>query len=305
MVDVKNKRIRVAAGDRVFYAINAAFLLLLFLVVLYPLAYVLSSSLSSPRSVATGRVIFLPVEFSLEGYAKVLTYKKVGTGYINSIVYTTAGTLLAIFLTCLCAYPLSRKNLVWGKWLTLVFIFPMYFSGGMIPSYLLIQELGLYNTRAAVILPLALSVFNFLVARTFFANSIPEELYEYAQTDGCSDIRFFVSIVLPLSTTIIAVLTLYYAINYWNNYLVAFMYLSKAELYPLQVVLREILFIAQASTEIEGGGIRSAAEIESQANMYELVKYCVIVVSSLPLVCLYPLIQKYFVKGVMVGSVKG
>lgn len=303
--DKKVKK-RISRSDKLFYFLNAAFLVLCFLFVIYPLIYVVSASFSSPVDVARGRVILLPKNFSLEGYRKILSYKKILTGYINSIIYTGVGTFLGVIMTCLCAYPLSRRNLVGRRWLTLLYIIPMYFSGGMIPSYLLINQLGLYNTRAAVILPLVLAPFNVLVACSFFRSNIPEELYEYAQIDGCSDFRFFLSIALPLSSTILAVLTLFYAIRYWNNFFYAFMYLTRPDLFPLQVVLREILNATKlADLMMDSGGIVSAAAAAEEANMFELMKYCVIVVASLPIVCLYPFIQRHFVKGVMIGSIKG
>lgn len=297
---------KTSLSDRIFYMLNAGLLIVLFVVIFYPLVYVLSSSFSSAEAVAAGKVVFLPVNPSLEGYREVLQYQKIFTGYFNSIIYTVVGTAIGVVLTCLCAFPLSRSNLYGRKVITLFFIVTIYFSGGLVPTYLLMNQLGFYNTRAAVIFPMILSVFNVLVARTFFAANIPEELYEYAQLDGCSDFKLLVHIVMPLSKTIIAVLTLYYAVRYWNNYYNAFLYLSKAELYPLQLVLREILAMTQRlSAAMESGSMASAEELTKVSSMYELLKFCVIVIASLPIVCLYPFVQRYFVKGVMIGSVKG
>ena len=295
---------KLSCGDRIFYFINCILLSIIFLVICYPLVYVLSSSFSSAKDVVMGNVTFLPVNFSLEGYKKVLAYAQVYTGYYNTLIYTVLGTLLAVIVTLLCAYPLSRRELPGKKGITFLFLFTMYFNGGMIPTYLLIKNLGLYNTRSVMIIPMAMSVFNMIIARTYFLENIPEELYEYSKLDGCDDFTFFFRIVCPLSKTIIAVLVLFYAIKQWNSFFQAFLYLSDSRKFPLQLILRDILVKSQHLAIVDSGML-SPEEITRNANMAELVKYCIIVVASLPIICFYPFIQKYFVKGVTLGSVKG
>ena len=222
------------------------------------------------------------------------------TGYRNSILYTVVGTFISMIMTICLAYPLSRKDMPHRRILTLIILFTMYFNGGMVPTYMLVRNLGLYNTFWAVIIPVAINTYNFIVARTFFENSIPREMYESAMIDGSGDIRTLVSIVLPLSTAILAVLILYYAVDYWNAYFNALIYLNDDNLYPLQIIIRNILLIGQ--TEQMGS---NSVGMGDKLKMAEAIKYSVIVVSSVPVLIVYPFVQKYFTKGVMIGAIKG
>ncbi|HHV97088.1 MAG TPA: carbohydrate ABC transporter permease [Clostridiaceae bacterium] len=271
------------------------------LLVLYPLIYIVSASFSSAGAVNAGRVFLFPVDFSLQSYRAILQYKNVYIGYRNTIFYTVAGTFINIAITMMCAYPLSRKNLMGRGFITYIFAFTMIFSGGMIPNYLLVKNLGIINTVWAMLLPNALSVYNMVVTRTFLQNNIPEELLEAAKIDGCSDTQFFFKIVLPLSKTIIAVIALFYGVGHWNSFFNAFLYLSNKNLYPLQIFLRQILIQNQIDSEM----ILDEDMAVQMQGLHQLLKYSIIVVSTAPLLSAYPLVQKHFVKGVMIGSIKG
>jgi multiple sugar transport system permease protein/putative aldouronate transport system permease protein len=290
-------------GDRLFYSVNDSLLLLFFLLVIYPLIYIVSSSFSSPFATMTGRVWLWPVEPTLRAYREVFENPKVLSGYSNTIFYTVTGTALNVVLTVCAAYPLSRPGFRARGPLMMVFAFTMFFSGGMIPRYILVHKLGLLNTRWAMILPTALSVYNVIITRTFFQHNIPEELVDAAKIDGCSDLRFMVQVAVPLSKAVIAVITLFYAVGHWNAFLNALLYLSKRSLFPLQLVLREILILNQIDySMLENMQIE---EIEAREGMAQVLRYALIVVASFPVLMLYPLIQKYFVRGVMIGSLKG
>ena len=299
---IKRRKQRDIAKDRVLYAFNYLFLLLIFIIVGYPLLIVVSNSLSSPEAVTGGKVWLLPVDFSLEGYQAVFQDKSIVSGFRNSFFYMIVGTAINMVVTTLCAYPLSIKTLPGRRWFMLLFSFTMFFSGGMIPTYLLIYKLGMINTVWSMILPGAISVWNMILMRTYFMNSVPGDIREAAIIDGCSDFRYLVKILIPLSVPIMAVLVLYYAVGHWNSYFNALLYLRDTDLYPLQMVLRNILVMNNASMDM----LASDPEAMSlRIKMIDLVKYSVIVVASLPLVILYPFIQKYFVQGIMVGSLKG
>ncbi|MBC8544222.1 carbohydrate ABC transporter permease [Bianquea renquensis] len=299
---IKRRKQRDIAKDRVLYAFNYLFLLLIFIIVGYPLLIVVSNSLSSPEAVTGGKVWLLPVDFSLEGYQAVFQDKSIVSGFRNSFFYMIVGTAINMVVTTLCAYPLSIKTLPGRRWFMLLFSFTMFFSGGMIPTYLLIYKLGMINTVWSMILPGAISVWNMILMRTYFMNSVPGDIREAAIIDGCSDFRYLVKILIPLSVPIMAVLVLYYAVGHWNSYFNALLYLRDTDLYPLQMVLRNILIMNNASMDM----LASDPEAMSlRIKMIDLVKYSVIVVASLPLVILYPFIQKYFVQGIMVGSLKG
>ncbi|MFR2465873.1 MAG: carbohydrate ABC transporter permease [Clostridia bacterium] len=299
---IKRRKQRDIAKDRVLYAFNYLFLLLIFIIVGYPLLIVASNSLSSPEAVTGGKVWLLPVDFSLEGYQAVFQDKSIVSGFRNSFFYMIVGTAINMVVTTLCAYPLSIKTLPGRRWFMLLFSFTMFFSGGMIPTYLLIYKLGMINTVWSMILPGAISVWNMILMRTYFMNSVPGDIREAAIIDGCSDFRYLVKILIPLSVPIMAVLVLYYAVGHWNSYFNALLYLRDTDLYPLQMVLRNILIMNNASMDM----LASDPEAMSlRIKMIDLVKYSVIVVASLPLVILYPFIQKYFVQGIMVGSLKG
>lgn len=297
----KKKAGKESVGDRVFMTGVYVFLILVLIVMLYPLIYVVSASFSSPEAVANGKVFLFPVEPTLMGYEAVFQNQKIVTGFLNSVFYLVVGTTVNLIMTMLAAYPLSRKEFYGKKFITGIFVFTMYFSGGLVPSYLLMKNLNLLDTRAALIIPVAMSVWNVIIARTYLQSTIPDELFEAASLDGCSEIGFFLRIVLPLSKPIMAVLVLYYGVGHWNSYFNAMMYLNSPELQPLQIVLREILLLGNVDMTM----ITDAAALEQMQGLSNLLKYAVIVVASLPMMCIYPFVQKHFVKGVMVGSLKG
>ena len=287
-------------GDRVFDVINTILLSLLALSFIYVLIFVLSASFSSPTAVYSGKVILWPVDWTLEGYERVFRESKVWVGYRNTAIYTLIGTLLSVALTTTAAYALSRKDLPGRGIITGLLVFTMFFGGGLIPTYLIVKDLGLLDSMWAVILPGCVSMSNIIIAKTFFSSSIPIELLEAAQLDGCSNRKYFFNIVIPLSQAIIAVLCLYYAVGYWNQYFSAMIYLKDREKYTLQLILREILIEAQASEAMTDD--LEAAQLQEVS---EVLKYALIIVASVPMLVLYPFIQKYFVKGVMIGSLKG
>ena len=296
-----SNRINMTRGDRIFTVVNYIFLIVLSLLVLYPLIYVLSSSFSSPHAVTTGRVWLYPVEPSLVGYEQVFKNPNILQGYWNSIVLTVVGTSVNIVLTVLLAYPLSVRDFAGRKLITAVVTFTMLFNGGLVPTFILVNNLGLYNTIWALILPTCISVYNTIIARTYFQSSIPYDLYESATLDGCSDIRYIWTVVLPLSKAILAVLVLYYAVGHWNSYFNALIYLKDSEKYPLQVVLRSIIIEANE----DQSNMIDVDQLLMRQGLNNLLKYCLIVVASVPTLILYPFIQKHFVKGVMIGALKG
>ncbi len=294
--------IRESRGDRAFGAFTFALAVLCTLVVLYPLIYVLSCSISSPIMVGAGKVILLPRGFTLVGYRRVFQEKEILTGYGNTLLYTVTGTLINLVVTVPAGYALTRRDMPGQKAILFLFLFTMYFSGGMIPTFLLVKGLGLYNTRAVLVILGAFSVYNCIICRTFFA-ALPRDIEEAAMIDGCSPMRTFLQIVLPLSQALLGVMVLYFAVGHWNAYFNALIYINKDEYKPLQLVLRRILVQEQLSADMmASGGDEYAAE---QYKLRELIKYSVIVVSSVPVLILYPFLQKYFVKGVMIGSLKG
>ncbi len=295
-------KIKNCRQDQIFITCNYIFLTLLTLALLYPLIYVISCSFSSGDALMTGKVKLLPVEPSLEGYKTVFAYEPIWTGYRNSLLYMAVGTLISVVLTIMAAYPLSRKDLRGRRIFMMYFVFTMMFSGGMIPSYLLVNQLNIDNTIWAIVLPTAVSAYNVIVVRTFYNQTIPDELLEASRIDGCSDFKFLWKVVLPLSKPIIAVISLWVAVSLWNSYFNALIYLNDDAKYPLQLVLRGILIMNQ--TDISGS-VSDPEILEKMSNLSEMFKYGTIIISSLPLMILYPFVQKYFVKGVMLGSVKG
>ena len=301
MRKIKRNRVQLAKQDKIFYVISFVVLFLLLVMTGYPILYVLSSSFSSRQAVIGGKVFLWPVDFSVEGYAEVFKQKDVLVGYRNTIIYTVGGTLINVVITMLAAYAFSRKDWPMKNLMTMVFMFTMIFSGGMVPSYLLMRDLGLLNTPWAMLLPGALSIYNMTIARTFIQNNIPYDLFEAARIDGCDDFRYFVYLVLPLSKAILAVLSLYYAVGHWNAYFNALIYLNSRNLYPLQVFLREILIL----NEFDNEAIIDEELMMVKQGMADLLRYALIVVSTAPILCMYPFVQRYFVKGVMIGSVKG
>ena len=294
----KNK-IYDSKGDRLFNVIVTVIASVALIVTLYPLVFVISASISSPFDLMAGRVWLWPLNVTLEGYKVVLEYDRIWSGFYNSLIITIGGTLINLFVTIIAAYPLSRKDLKLRKPILMMFTFTMLFSGGLIPSYLLIRNLGLYNTRWALVIPNAMSMFNFMITRTYFSSNIPGEMLESAKIDGCSDFRFIWSIVIPLSGAIIAVITLYYAVSHWNAYFNAMLYVTNRTKQPLQIILREILILNMSEQMMEGTTKADAMYLAEQ------MKYSLIVLASLPLLIAYPFVQRYFVKGVMIGALKG
>ena len=286
-------------GDKMFDIVNYGLLGLIALCVLYPLYFIIIASFSDPVAINNGRVGFWPVGFNTTGYEKIFENMKIWRSYSNTIFYTVARPGINIVLTMMLAYPLSRKKFFAKTPLMIFVMFTMYFQGGLIPTYLWINDLNLYNTPWVMVLLPAINVFNLIIAINFIKSNIPEELYEAAAIDGCSHIKFFARIVLPLSKTIIVVLVLYYGVAHWNEFMNGLIYLRDEGLYPLQLTLRNILLQNQAS------GLGDVDSIIEQQKAAELIKYGVIIVSTLPVLVIYPFLQKHFEKGVMVGSVKG
>ncbi|MDR0731008.1 MAG: carbohydrate ABC transporter permease [Treponema sp.] len=298
---MKRRAMRFSMEDKIYYTLVYFFAIVLLLVVLYPIVFIISASFSSPFAVSSGQVTLLPVDPGLQGYEAVFKDSRIFTGYRNTIFYTVFGTVINVFMTLICAYPLARKKLPHRGPLTFFFTFTMLFSGGMIPNYLLLRDLHMLNTAWAILIPGAISVYSMIITRTFISTSIPDELLEATQIDGCGDFKFFFLFVIPLSKAVIAVIAMQYAVAHWNAYFNAFIYLTKQELYPLQVFLREILVMNQ----IAANNIVDPEAAVAMQGLADLLKYSLIVISSAPILCIYPFFQKYFVKGVMIGSIKG
>jgi putative aldouronate transport system permease protein len=293
--------IQDSPGDKIFTGFNTIFLLVILIVILYPLIYTVSASFSEPSAVISGKVTLLPVDFTLIGYQKIFEYPTLIKGMLNSLFYTVVGASVSVVLTMLAAYPLTRKDLPGRRFLTLLFFFPMLFSGGLIPFYLVVRDLGLVNTRWALIIPTALSVWNLIITISFLRTSIPEELYEAAQIDGCSDFGYLIKVVLPLSKSIIAVLFLLYAVTQWNQYFLSLVFQTNPDLAPLQIVLRNILVY----NKIDLGMMADVKRMADQQALQEQLKFSSMVVASVPVLLLYPFIQRYFVQGLTVGAIKG
>jgi putative aldouronate transport system permease protein len=297
----KTSRIRESYGDRLFLICVYTFLIMVTIVVLFPLIFIISSSFSSPQAVVSGKVWLLPVDFTLEGYKAVFRNPQIVFGYLNSLYYTVIGTAVNVALTVMLAYPLARKTFYGRNFIMVLLVITMMFEGGLIPLYLVVKNLHILDTRWAMILPGAMAVFQVIVARTFFQTTIPEEIAEAAELDGCSDIRFITSMVIPLSKPILAVLTLMYAVGHWNAYFDALIFLKSPELFPLQIVLRNILIL----NSIDPTMVSNVDQMLAQQGLKDLLKYSLIVVASAPVLIIYPFVQKHFVKGVMIGSLKG
>ncbi|WP_211746640.1 carbohydrate ABC transporter permease [Paenibacillus sp. Marseille-Q4541] len=291
--------------DKIFMFCNYLYLTIAFVLVAYPLVYILSASISDPRVVSSGEMWLFPKEITFEGYIKVFENSKIWNGYLNTIIYTVVGTLINLAVTIPAAYAMSRKDMVGRNFFMAMFMFTMFFSGGLIPTYLLIRDLGMIDSMWALILPSAASIWNIIVSRTFFLSNIPRELQEAAQIDGCTNLRLFFKIVIPLSMPIIAVMALFYGVGHWNSYFSALIYLNTEDKYPLQMVLRQILVLQEMTAETGGANATVASALNSKAEIAALVKYAVIIVSTLPIIIVYPFLQRFFVQGVMIGSVKG
>ena len=299
---------RQTMSDKTFDIINLVLLLAITLVVLYPLYFTVIASFSDPYAVVRGEVLLFIKDFTIEPYKNVFVNDEIWIGYFNSIVNTAVSVIYNLALTIPAAFVLSRKTLKGRNIFMGFFVFTMYFGGGMIPGYLLVKNLGLMNTRWALIIPAGFSVYNMIIARTFFQSTFSEELFEAAKIDGCSVFGIFFKIVLPLSGAIIAVIALYVAVGHWNSWFGALLYITKKELYPLQYILRSILIQNQEMNVISTEGMQNAEMIQyfmRRRYMAEGMKYSLIFISSLPMLIAYPFVQKYFVKGVMIGAIKG
>ena len=304
-MEERKKKIRRSREDLIFDVIIFIILTILLLIVAYPLYFIIISSISDPKAVSASKVVLWPVGFTFDGYKEVFEDDRIVRSFLNSLLYTFCGTLLNLAVTLPTAYALSRSKFCLNKFVTTFYLITMFIGGGMIPTYLVVQKTGLLDTMWSLILPGALGVYNMIVARTFFQQNISEELYEAAEIDGCGHGRFFFSIALPLSGAIIAIMVLYYGVGHWNSYFNALLYMQTEEKFPLQLVLRSIL--VQNETQLNQSAVNAAAReaIEKQRQLVELMKYSLIIISSIPVLVLYPFIQKHFVKGVMIGSVKG
>ncbi|MEV4018798.1 carbohydrate ABC transporter permease [Nonomuraea angiospora] len=291
--------VRESRTDRLFMVAVYVLLATFLAVVLLPLLYILASSLSDPNAVSSGRVTFWPVDFTLRGFQVALSDPQILVGFGNSLFYTAVGTFVSVSLTLMLAYPLSRRDFVGGGLLTRMIVFTMLFGGGLIPTYLVVKSLGMIDTRWALIVPNAIAVWQVIIARTYLRHSIPRELFEAAEIDGASHFRVLWSIVLPLAKPMIAVIALVYAISQWNSYFDALLYLKSDDLYPLQLVLRNILIL---NTQSNGMDVATAMERQQLA---DLLKYSLIVISTVPVLLIYPFVARHFTKGLMIGSVKG
>ncbi|MFV0503932.1 MAG: carbohydrate ABC transporter permease [Lachnospirales bacterium] len=287
--------------DKVLILVFYAILIMVLIIVAYPLIYIVSASFSDPQAVISGEVVLFPVSPTLRGYTAVFKNNKILTGFRNSIIYMVVGTIVNITMTILCAYPLSRKEFTARNKLSALFVFTMYFSGGLVPTYILVNKLGLINSPLAMIIPSAMSTYNMIICRTFMQNSIPDELYEAGQIDGCTPWKYLIKVAVPLCKPIIAVLVLYYGVAKWNSYFDAMLYLKKDNLQPLTIVIREILI----QNKIDFTMLSDAKAASELQGLTQLLKYSTIVVASVPVLIIYPFVQKHFVKGAMIGAVKG
>lgn len=295
--------VRTSYSDKLFDFVNVIVMVVLLLVFLWPLWFVLIASFSSPAQVWNGNVFLLPKEFTLSAYEAVIQYESIWIGYRNTIFYTVVGTLVNLVMTICAAYPLSRKDFMPRNFFMFLFMFTMYFSGGLIPTYLVVSKVGLLNSPLAMIVPGAVSIINVIITKTYFVTSIPSTLQEAAELDGANSFQFLIKIVLPLSKPILAVIGLYYAVGHWNDFFSALIYINDKNLMPLQSFLRDLLMSNKMSlTNMQG---LDAAAAEAKLQLSQTLKYSAIIVSTVPVLCIYPFIQKYFVKGVMIGSVKG
>ena len=295
-------KVGIPREDKILYTVVNVVMVLWLAIVLFPVIFILASSFSSSQAINAGRVLLWPVDFNTGSYYVVFHYKLVWTSFANTIYYTVLGTVLNLIATTMLAYPLSRKNMQFRGFYTMLYIIPMFIGGGIIPSYLNIRSLGLLNSRWSMMIPGLIGTSNMIIMRTFFQNSIPADLHEAAEIDGCSEIRYLLQIAIPLSKAVMSVLLLYYAVGHWNAYFSSLLYLRDSSKYPLQLVLRTIL-IASTSTDLTQ--IENTAAQAAMQNAGETMRYALIVIATTPILVVYPFIQKYFAKGVMIGSVKG
>lgn len=297
---VRNNKVKKSKEDKIFDFILYGIAAILIVVALYPMYFIVIASISNPNLVSNGEILFLPKGINFKAYEQLASYSQLWTGYKNTILYVIFGTIFTLVVNIPAAYALSRRKLYGQKALTIFYLIPMFFTGGLIPTYLAVQQFHLLDTFWVMVLPFSVVTYYIIVGRTFFANSIPEELWEAAQLDGCGYMGFFFRIVLPLSKAVIAVIALWAAVGQWNSYFNALIYLRDPELQPLQIILRNILISNQTISSMTTG-----AAVAEAKQMADLIKYAVIVVSSAPIMCLYPFVQKHFNQGVMLGSLKG
>ncbi|MGG1515584.1 carbohydrate ABC transporter permease [Paenibacillus oryzisoli] len=288
-------------SDRVLDFSIYCILAIVLVVVIYPLYFVIIASISDPTYVNSGQMTLWPKGLNFNGYVRIFQDHSILTGYRNSIIYTVVGTAISLLFTLPAAYALSRKDLDGKNIIMYLVTFTMFFSGGLVPTFLLIKQLGMYNTIWSLVLPGAVGPYNLIIARSFFQNTIPDELREAAEIDGCSNLTFFVRMVVPLSAAIISIMVLFYGVGYWNAFFNALIYIKDKDMYPLQLVLRNILIVNQVSMDMMGDVDQAA----KQQEIAGLIRYGVIIIAALPLLVLYPFLQRYFVKGVMIGAVKG
>lgn len=305
MAKVK-KHIHMTRADRIFETINHILVALVLLICVYPLYYTVICSFSDPIAVTSGKISFFVKGFTLDSYRQVLKYGALWVGYRNTLFYTVVGTLYNLFLLLPASYALSRKDLKGKGVFMAYFVFTMYFGGGMIPTYINIRDLGLLDSPWVLIINGAFSVYNMIITRTFFASNFPDELVEAARIDGAGEIRIFLQLALPLSTAIIAVMALYHAVGHWNSWFSALLYITDTDKYPLQMVLREVLLMnSSIGFDAENMDAEALMDIARRQRLAETMKYAVIFIANAPVLAMYPFVQKYFTKGVMVGSVKG
>lgn len=305
MINRKSTQRKIAWDDKIFDWFCRLFLIFFVIIVAYPICFIVFASFSSPEIVNSGKILLFPQDIQLDGYKMVFQQKDIWIGYRNTICYTACGTILGTAAVVMAGYAVSRRNLLGRGIIMKIMVFTMYFSGGTIPQFLVVRQLGLLDTRAIMIIAGAVSAYNIIIVRSFMQSNIPEELYDAAAIDGCGQGTFFVKVVLPLSKAVISVIVLYNAVAYWNSYFAAMMYLSDSNKFPLQLILRQLLLMTSSL-----GNTKDAILADPEYAIYlkqltMVMKYSVIVVSTVPILCIYPFIQKYFMKGVMIGSVKG
>ena len=292
---------KMSKSDIVFLSIVYGTVILISIVILYPLWFVIIASISDPNLVATGEVLLLPKGITFEGFKYIFRDPRIWSGYYNTIRYTVVGTILALFITVPAGYALSRTDMMGRGSIMKLLIVTKYFSGGLIPTYLVVKSLGLVNTPYVLMILGSFSVFNLILCRTYFLNTMPIELQEAAEIDGCGIFQYFMKVVIPLSKSIIAIMVLYYAVGHWNSFFNGLIYVTDSDLYPLQLILRDILITGQS---VDPATV-DPESLELMKQIARTIQYGVIIVSSLPVLVLYPFVQKHFVKGVMIGSVKG
>ncbi|AUJ23674.1 carbohydrate ABC transporter permease [Virgibacillus dokdonensis] len=295
---------KFSLSDKAFERLNFILVLMITLIIIYPLIFVISASISDPHAVNTGEMWLWPVDVTFDGFVRVFENEAIWVGYRNTILYTAIGVSLHLFILLPAAYALSRKELMAKKTFLWIILFTMLFNGGLIPTYLVVKNLGMVNTMWAIVIPGVIGAWSILVARTFFQQTIPDQLVEASKIDGASDLYLFFKVVLPLSLPMIAVMGLFHGVALWNQYFNALIYLSDEKLFPLQLILRQILILNETSADSAATAAGAAQSFAEQVKTASLVKYAVIIISSLPLLIVYPFLQRFFVKGVLIGSVK-